>query len=138
MKALLHATLSLLRRAAWAPVLVLILHRLVLKSPWRQPLDFWMHFSGGMAAAYLSWHALECFARWLGTPTRLGHLLFSFALACTIGLFWEFAELASDVLRGTRIQHDLRETMSDLVADACGATLSLMLVQAFRMLRGSR
>jgi hypothetical protein len=49
-----------------------------------------------MAAAYLSWHALACFQPWIGTLTRFGRILFAFALALTIGVFWEFAELASD------------------------------------------
>jgi hypothetical protein len=57
--------------------------------------------------------------------------LFSFALACTIGVFWEFAELASDVFRGTHIQQSIHETMRDLIADACGATLTLILTASF-------
>lgn len=118
----------LIRKAAWAPVLVLMTHQVVLRTPWRQDLDFWMHFSGGMAAAYGSWHALACFERWIGPLTLIGRLLFSFALACTIGVFWEFAELASDVFRGTHIQHHVRETMGDLIADACGALATLVMI----------
>jgi hypothetical protein len=72
--------------------------------------------------------AAICFERWLGSLTLVGRLLFSFALACVIGLFWEFAELASDVFRGTHIQHSVRETMRDLIADACGAVVTLSLV----------
>ncbi|MBL9129556.1 MAG: hypothetical protein JNG86_00040 [Verrucomicrobiaceae bacterium] len=120
--------IQLIRRAAWAPILVLVVHRLVGMTPWRQPLDFWMHFSGGLAAAYLAWHAATCFEYWIGTLTRTGRVLFSFSAACTIGVFWEFAELASDVLRGTHIQHDLHETMRDLIADACGAAITLTLM----------
>ena len=125
---MIAAALQLLRRAIWAPVLVLIIHQIVLRTPWRRELDFCMHFSGGMAAAYLSWHALEHLAPWIGTLTRAGRILFAFAGALTIGVFWEFAELASDVFRGTHIQHDVRETMGDLIADACGAALTLLLV----------
>ena len=79
-----------------------IIHAVVARTPYRKPLDFWMHFSGGMAIAYFWFHALACFARWLGTPTPAGRYLFSFALACTVGLFWEFAELASDAFLATR------------------------------------
>ena len=125
---MIAAALQLLRRAIWAPVLVLIIHRIVLHTPWRRQLDFCMHFSGGMAAAYLSWHAIECFQPWIGTLTRIGRVLFAFALALTIGVFWEFAELAADVFAGTHIQHDVRETMGDLIADSCGAALTLLLV----------
>ncbi len=122
------AWILFLRKAAWAPVLVLLMHQLVLRTPWRRELDFSMHFSGGMAAAYLSWHGLHCLAKWIGQLTLVGCWLFTFALACTIGVFWEFAELASDVFRGTHIQHSIHETMRDLIADACGAMLTLFIV----------
>lgn len=128
MTAMATSLLMWARKAAWAPVVVLVVHRIVGKTPWRQDLDFAMHFSGGMAAAYGAWHALSCFERWLGSLTLIGRLLFSFALACVVGLFWEFAELASDVFRGTHIQHSVRETMRDLIADACGAVVTLSLV----------
>lgn len=131
MKAMCAALILLLRRAAWAPVLVLLIHQIVLRTPWRRELDFWMHFSGGLAAAYLAWHGLVCFEKWLGRVTLAGRCLFSFALACTIGVFWEFAELASDVFRGTHIQQSIHETMRDLIADACGATLTLILTASF-------
>ena len=122
------ALFELIRRAAWAPALVLVVHQIVLRTPWRRDLDFWMHFSGGLAAAYLCWHAVESFQPWIGTLTRVGRVLFVFALALTIGVFWEFAELASDVFRGTRIQQDVRETMRDLIADSCGAALTLAMM----------
>ena len=122
------AFLQYLRKAAWAPILVLLIHQIVLRTPWRRELDFYMHFSGGMAAAYLSWHGLHYFAEWIGRLTLAGRWLFTFALACTIGVFWEFAELASDVFRGTHIQHSIHETMRDLIADACGAMLTLFIV----------
>jgi len=131
MKALAAALVQWSRQTAWAPVLVLLIHQIVLRTPWRRELDFWMHFSGGLAAAYLAWHGLVCFERWLGRVTHAGRCLFSFGLACTIGVFWEFAELASDVFRGTHIQHSIHETMRDLIADACGATLTLILTDSF-------
>jgi len=131
MNAMGAALIQLLRKAAWAPVLVLLIHQIVLRTPWRRELDFCMHFSGGMAAAYLAWHGLVCFQRWIGDLTPIGRWLFSFALGCTIGVFWEFAELASDVFRGTHIQQSIRETMRDLIADACGATLALILTASF-------
>ena len=57
-----------------------------------------------------------------------GRLLFSYALACTVGVFWEFGELASDVFLHTHIQISIRETMSDLIADATGGASSLTLI----------
>lgn len=131
MRLFLTALAQLARQAAWAPLVVLLVHQIVLRTPWRRELDFWMHFSGGLAAAYLAWHGLVRFERWLGHVTLAGRCVFSFALACTIGVFWEFAELASDVFRGTHIQQSIHETMRDLIADACGATLTLILTASF-------
>ncbi|WP_395717722.1 hypothetical protein [Prosthecobacter sp.] len=116
---------QLILRAGWAPVAVLIFHRIVFNTPWRQPLDFAMHYSGGVAISFFLWHALDCFASWFGTLTPFARYVFTFALACTVGLFWEFAELFSDVVYHTRIQHSIHETMRDLIADATGALTTL-------------
>jgi hypothetical protein len=117
--------LRLLLRAGWAPLLVLVFHRIFYHTPWRQPLDFVMHYSGGVAIAFFLWHALDCFAHWFGALTPFACYVFTFALACTVGLFWEFAELYSDVVHHTHIQHSVHETMRDLVADATGALTTL-------------
>lgn len=117
--------LRLLLRAGWAPLLVLIFHQMILKTPYRQQLDFVMHYSGGVAIAFFFWHALDCFAHWFGSLTPFARYLFTFTLACTMGLFWEFAELFSDIVFGSNIQHSIRETMRDLFADAVGALTTL-------------
>lgn len=127
--------LRLLLRAGWAPVLVLFAHQLVLRTPHRQQLDFAMHFSGGVAISFFLWHALDCFAHWLGTLTAFARYLFTFTLACTVGLFWEFAELYSDVVYHTHIQHSVYETMRDLIADATGAMTSLTGIFIVRCVR---
>lgn len=128
--------LRLLLRAGWAPLAVLIFHRAIFHTPWRQPLDFVMHYSGGVAISFFIWHALDCFASWFGSQTAFARYLLTFSLACTIGLFWEFAELASDVFRGTHIQHSIRETMRDLIADTVGALTTLAGVFVVRCWRG--
>jgi hypothetical protein len=126
--------IKFLCRFGWAPIAVLILHAVVARTPLREPLDFWIHFSGGMAIAYFLFHAINHYEQFVGAISSLGHYLFTFALACTIGMFWEFAELLSDVFLGTNIQHTLRETMSDLIADTTGAFTSLVLVGLARCL----
>jgi Zn-dependent protease len=126
--------LRLLLRAGWAPLLVLLFHQWLLQTPYRQQLDFVMHYSGGVAIAFFLWHALYCFAHWFGKLTPFARYLFTFALACTVGLFWEFAELYSDVVYGSHIQHNVRETMRDLIADATGALTTLGLTFAVRCL----
>lgn len=124
----LQRLIRLLLRAGWAPVAVLIFHRIIYYTPYRQPLDFVMHYSGGVAIAYLIWHALDCFASWFGTLTPFAKHVFTFAMACTVGLFWEFMELGMDVVYRTRIQHSIHETLRDLIADATGALTTLALL----------
>lgn len=128
--------LTLLRRAAWAPLAVLMLHQVISRSSFRQPLDFAMHFSGGAAIAFFLFYTLACFENILGKLKPAGHYLFSFALACTVGLFWEFGELFSDVFFHTHIQKTIAETLRDLTADASGAVCSLLLVALTQRLRG--
>ncbi len=127
--------LRLMLRAAWAPLLVLVFHRVIFNTPWRQPLDFVMHYSGGVAISFFFWHMLDCFTHWFGQLTPSARYLFTFTLACTTGLFWEFMELASDVFRHTHIQHSIHETMRDLIADATGALTTLTLVFVVRCFR---
>ena len=134
----ISAAASLLLRAGWAPVAVLIAHQVISRSAYRQPLDFAMHFSGGMAIAYFLYHALGFFAPVLGELRIFARYLFTFALACTVGLFWEFGELFSDVFLRTRIQRSIGETMRDLFADTTGALLSLTLVAIVSALRRRR
>ncbi|GEM_PF-721781 len=122
----------LLLRAGWAPLAVLVFHQAIMRTPWREPLDFVMHYSGGVAIAFFFWHALDCFASWFGQLTAFARYLFTFALACTAGLFWEFAELYSDVVHGSHIQHSIHETMRDLIADATGALTTLAFVLLIR------
>ena len=125
----------LLLRAGWAPAVVLVAHQIISRGAYRQQLDFLIHFCGGMAIAFFAYHALGCFAAWFGELRPLGRYLFSFAVACTVGLFWEFGELLSDVFLQTRIQRTIHETMRDLIADTTGALLSLGVVALVQLLR---
>lgn len=134
----MRPVLRLLLRFGWAPLAVLALHQAVLRTPWRQALDFVMHYSGGVAISFFIWHALHHLKAWFGTLTSFGRYVFTFALACTVGLFWEFAELASDVFRHTHIQHSIRETMGDLIADATGALTTLAGVFIVRLMRARK
>jgi hypothetical protein len=132
---MLLAIRNLLIKAAWAPIAVLILHAVVARTSLRNPFDFPIHFLGGASIAFLSFHALECFQRWLGPMTLLARYLFSFCVACTVGVFWEIAERFLDVWFNMAIQQTLANTMSDLIADASGAVVSLLLVWVATKLR---
>jgi hypothetical protein len=128
-ESLTKALTRLLLTAGWAPVAVLVIHAIVAKTPYRQPLDFPMHFLGGAAIAYFVFYAVKLLPQVFGAPSTLAKYLLSYGLACTVGLFWEFGEAISDVLLRTHIQQSLYETMSDLVADATGAAAALALVR---------
>ena len=123
-----------LTRAAWAPVAVLVIHALVAKTRWRMPLDFTMHFLGGAAIAWFLYQALDALAGILGKASPFGRNLYSFALACTVGVFWEFGELFSDYFLHTHIQISVHETLGDLIADTLGAITALLVAFLLRRL----
>lgn len=128
----IRALLQLLRKAAWAPISVLIFHAVIAETPHRQACDFVMHFSGGAAIAYFFFVALGEFQSWFGAPTLLGRLLFAFTMACTVGVFWELGEQFSDTFLGSHIQKSLAETQSDLLANTAGAVSALVVIFLFR------
>jgi uncharacterized membrane protein YjdF len=123
------AVLNLGRRAAWAPLAVIVAHWLVMRSPWSDPLNGVVHFSGGAAAAYFIFHAAIYFERWLGKLAPIAHILLAFGLTCAIAIGWEIAEFAFDQLMRTRIQMDLVDTMRDLICGVLGAMSALAFVR---------
>ncbi len=136
--ALKAATLALLRwgrKTAWAPAGVLILHSIVSGTTWREPLDFWLHFFGGASIAFVMFSAVDCMSGLFGTMSRLAQYLLAFTSACTVGVFWEFAEFGLSVWRHAYIYMNARGTMSDLIADACGAVTGLAIIAVYRWFR---
>lgn len=120
--------LRLLRTAAWAPVVVLLLHQLSMRSVWRSELNWVIHYLGGAAAAYFLYHALHVFVRELGPLRRPAHHLLAFALTAVVALGWEFAEFAIDHLLRWRLQQSLTDTMGDLFFGLLGALTALAMV----------
>lgn len=118
----------ILREAAWAPVALLLLHAIVLRTPYRAELDGVLHFLGGAAVAFFFYQVYRILTDVLGEFRPLTHYLLAFALACTAALFWELGEFASDRLIGTQLQKSLPETMADLAFGVLGAATSLCLI----------
>ena len=129
---MINAIVKLTVRAAWAPIAVLIFHGIIAKTSLRQPLDFLMHFLGGASIAFFLLTMLEPFPMVFGPVSAFGKYVFAYALACTVGVFWEFLEFFTDTYWHTHVQQSLHETMSDLVADAVGAGAALALLCALR------
>jgi hypothetical protein len=116
------------RGVAWAPLSVLIGHSIFAKFFGHEPyVDPVMHFSGGVAAAYFFRKVSMMGNGLLGELTDFSRDLLSFALTCSIALFWEIAEFSSDTFLGTDVQTSNANTMSDLILGAVGAIMFLLL-----------
>jgi hypothetical protein len=117
---------ALLRRAAWAPIVVFSAHLIVSRGMhaylrW-PPLDVPMHFLGGVAIAFFFERTLGVLrgARWLeAAGPRLDGLLL-IALLCSSTVVWEFAEFGSDRLIGTQAQLGLEDTLADMAVGIAG------------------
>jgi hypothetical protein len=121
-KTLLQNGARLFRQAAWAPLLVLLIHALgaaFLGHP--RGLDPFMHLAGGFSVAYFLRQAHHAFLGSTGNLPTLMTLLIIFNATCTVALFWEFGEFLSDEFLGTHVQASLAETMVDLLVGAGGA-----------------
>lgn len=97
----------------------------------REQCDWLMHYSGGLAITFFFWKLLGAYGHFFGQLNVLGRRAFSFALGCTMAVFWEIAEFGSDKIYGTHIQHWIGETMMDLVNGVAGAFTTVGLIILF-------
>lgn len=125
-------------RASWAPVLVIVFRWLAMEFHVRKPLDYVIHFSGGLAICYFLYQCINLGAFYTGELRAWVQYLFTFTASCTVALFWEFAELASDLFLGTHIQYNVLETLWDLISGTLGATVTLGLIVIVQVLRKNR
>ena len=124
-------------KAAWAPALVIIFRWLARELHIRKQLDHVIHFSGGLAICYFIYQCINIALFYVGDLRTWVRYLLIFTASCTVALFWEFAELASDLFFGTHIQHNVLETLWDLVYGTLGATVTLTLILIVKLLRKS-
>jgi hypothetical protein len=115
-----------LRRAAWAPLLVLGLHlfaalALGLYRIW-PPTDIPMHFLGGIAIAFFFAHAYRAAEELdlLGRPAAVLGEVTVFALVGSATVFWEFAEFLFDRYVGTHLQDGVDDTLGDMLMGLLG------------------
>ena len=118
----------LLREAAWAPVAVLVLNAIIVRSPYARELYWPLHVFGGAALAFFFFQAIAIAGSSLGRLRPLGRYVMAFALACTIALLWEIGEFIWDGIAGTSLQEGLADTMIDLICDLAGAGVALGLI----------
>jgi hypothetical protein len=130
-----------LRRAAWAPILVLGLHVIAarvlgLYRLW-PPTDIPMHFLGGIAIAYFFSHAYRAAEELdlLGRPSALLYVVMVFALVCSSTVFWEFAEFLADRYLRTHMQGGLEDTLGDMLVGIVGGVAFLVVSRTARTSR---
>ena len=119
--------LRLLIDPGCAPFSVVILHVVLAEFGLTQRLDHLLHFLGGSAIAYFFFRLLNLFPPFLNAPAWLPYLV-TFTSSCTVAIFWEFAEFASDTFLHTTVQQSLTETMLDLLFGVLGIISSLVLL----------
>ena len=121
-----------LRRAAWAPVTVFLLHALVslgfdgyTRFP---PLDLPMHFFGGVVIAYFFSCGFDLLpAGAIASDWRpLLRIVLVSAWTATAAVFWEFAEFTSDALFDTGSQKSLEDTLLDMALGIAGGLCYLL------------
>ena len=116
------------KTAWWAPVAVLILHKLVMWLGLRGQTDWLLHSAGGLAITLFIWTLIPLLGRWIGSVSIAWRFLITFLGGCSVALIWDLAEFASDEILGTDVQHSLRETMLDLTNGVAGvAAMTIVL-----------
>ena len=131
-----------LRRAAWAPVTVFLLHVAISLGfdGYRviPALDIPMHLLGGAAIGYFLWslYSVAAAAGVLGKPSKILGVILVFALICSSTVFWEFAEFLTDKYLGTRAQLDLDDTLFDMLLGILGGTAFLTTMIGRALLSG--
>lgn len=114
----LHLFYVWLLKAAWAPIIVVVIQQLFSRS---YQTDFVMHFFGGVAMAFFLYKGIIIFGVPLGRPVPLVRYLLAFGGTCWVVIAWELGELASDRLIGTGFQASAAETMVDQFCGVLGS-----------------
>ncbi|MBK1882162.1 hypothetical protein JIN85_07040 [Luteolibacter pohnpeiensis] len=116
------------RTGAWAPALVLILHEFLNIRGYRTQIDWWNHYSGGLAFCFFAWKSLPLFGRWIGQITPVGRIAIAFLAGCTAALCWDIVEFLMDLTFSSNIQKSLQETMMDLLNGflGCSTTTAIL------------
>src|SRR4051812_20035384 len=112
----------ILREAAWAPASVLVFHSVGGHFFGHEPVvDPISHFTGEIAAAFFFRRAASLAPDRIGRLTVGGLDALAFSLTCSIAVFWEIGEFASDKIFGGNVQRGLDNTMRDLICGISGA-----------------
>lgn len=133
LKSISKIVLVLFARAAWAPILIFILHGLfsgiipVYKNyPWS---DMPMHYFGGMSIAYAYSTIFAALPE--GLMTRevrpYAEAILVISLTTTTAVIWEFGEYTSDAVFGTHALDVVHDTLQDLALGMAGAVTYVLI-----------
>lgn len=127
--------LRLLLNPGWAPFAVVLLHVVLAEFGLNHRFDHLLHFLGGASMAYFLHGILLWLAARISLSPKWISYLIAFTGACTVAVFWEFGEAASDHWLGTHVQQSLTETMLDLFYGVLGAILMICLLATAKVIR---
>jgi hypothetical protein len=114
--------ISIIRKAAWPGVVVLIAHAILGKLFGHEPIvDPVMHFLGGGACAFFVVALVRLRPRWFGELPPLTSYLLAFGLTSAVAVLWELGEFLSDLYLGTRTHTSIASTLRDLLNGLLGS-----------------
>ncbi len=112
----------------WAPISVVAVFLILASTGLTEEYDHLLHSLGGASIAYFLHILIELLPTYSTAVPKWFHFLLSFTSACTVALFWEFAEFAADRFIGTSMQMSVDETIFDLLSGVIGAIAVLILI----------
>jgi hypothetical protein len=124
--------LRLLVNPGWAPLGVVAMHLALAHYGLTHRFDHFLHFVGGAPIAYFLFGLLASLPSLFASIPGWAQYLLVFTTSCTVAVFWEFAEFASDRFLGTSVQQSVTETMLDLAFGVVGAATTLVVKAVFR------
>ena len=122
-----------LRRAAWAPILVVMAYALALVTLAPHPpqwLDSIAHAAGGVAMAYFAFTALEHLQKSVGKTPRTIRLVAAVGLTAVVAIAWELLEFLVDLTASTRLAPSVEDTLVDLALGLVGAVVFALAMAA--------
>ncbi len=134
-----HWIKGTIKQAAWAPLTVVVVYvpaamglGVGIVLPW---FDIPAHFFGGAAITYFFAIGITNLQRLLGTVPPVIQIALSLGLTAITAVLWEFLEYGADIALGTRLNHGVADTLSDLFFGFLGgvAAISMRIVVARRM-----
>lgn len=128
--------LQTLRRAAWAPLAVLLFYTVgTMGFHWYiiyPDLDMPTHFAGGIAMTYFYITAINYSKPLVGAIPNIIQLILAFTLTAFTAVMWEFLEKLVELWFGSKLNLSANDTLSDLFMGIMGALFTVLVVWYYR------